>query len=44
MEIVGINKASECLSEVPKPPVYLTDRAKEHYKSMARDLNQNQTS
>lgn len=38
MEIVGINKANDCLSEVPKPPVYLTDAAKSHYKEMARQL------
>lgn len=38
MEIVSINKANDCLSEVPKPPVYLTDSAKEHYKDMARKL------
>jgi P27 family predicted phage terminase small subunit len=38
MEIVSINKANDCLSEVPKPPVYLTDSAKEHWKDMARKL------
>lgn len=38
MEIVSINKANDSLSEMPKPPVYLTDAAKEHYKDMARKL------
>jgi P27 family predicted phage terminase small subunit len=38
MEVVGINKANDCLSEVPKPPVYLTDAGKVHYKEMARKL------
>lgn len=38
MKLLGINDGSDHLSEVPKPPVYLTDSAKEHYKAMAKKL------
>lgn len=38
MSVVGINSKLGLLSEVPKPPVYLTDSAKVHYKSMAKKL------
>ena len=38
MEIVGKGNANGNLSQVPKPPVYLSDAAKEHYKLMAKKL------
>ncbi len=38
MEVVSINQGSDFLSEIPKPPVYLTDSAKVHYKHMAKEL------
>lgn len=38
MKIAHIGKGSDTLQEVPKPPVYLNDRAKEHYKKMGSVL------
>lgn len=38
MSVVGINEKMGLLSEVPKPPVYLTDSAKSHFKIMAKKL------
>lgn len=38
MKTVHIGKGKETLSEVPKPPVYLNDQAKEHYKKMGAVL------
>lgn len=38
MNLVHIGKGKDTLSEVPKPPVYLNDQAKEHYKKMGTVL------
>jgi phage terminase small subunit len=38
MNVIDINKGTDLLSQVPKPPVYLTDEAKEHYKEMGKIL------
>lgn len=38
MSVVGINEGSGLLSEVPKPPAYMTNSAKKHYKEFARRL------
>lgn len=37
-KVVHIGKAKDVLSEAPKPPVYLNDKSKEHYKRMAKWL------
>lgn len=38
MKTVHIGVAKDTLSEVPKPPVYLNDQAKDHYKQMGARL------
>lgn len=38
MKTVHIGIGKDTLSEVPKPPVYLNDQAKDHYKKMAAVL------
>ena len=38
MKTIGINDNLGLLSRVPKPPVYLTEYAKEHYRDMAKKL------
>ena len=41
MNVVSINKGSDNLLEVPKPPVYLNDDAKKHYREMGKILAKN---
>jgi phage terminase small subunit len=38
MNVININKGTDLLSQVPKPPVYLTDEAKKHYSDMGKIL------
>lgn len=38
MNIVSINKGTDFLDKVPKPPIYLSDAAKVHYKEKAKIL------
>jgi phage terminase small subunit len=40
--VVSIGKGKDTLIEVPKPPVYLTDSAKKHYKFMGNVLAKNE--
>lgn len=39
---VSINRGKDTLLEVPKPPIYLTDNAKKHYKTMGKILAKNE--
>jgi P27 family predicted phage terminase small subunit len=40
--VVSIGKGKDTLLEVPKPPIYLTDSAKKHYKFMGNVLAKNE--
>lgn len=37
-KVVHIGKGKDTLSKIPKPPVYLSDSGKIHYKKMAKKL------
>lgn len=39
---ISINRGKDTLLEVPKPPIYLTDNAKKHYKNMGKILARNE--
>ena len=41
METVHIGKGKDTLSEVPKPPVYMTDEGKKHYVQIGSVLAKN---
>lgn len=38
MKVVNIGQGKDTISEIPKPPAYLTNSAKKHYKAMAKNL------
>lgn len=38
MKTVHIGKGTDTMKEVPKPPVYLSEAAKQHFKEMAKKL------
>jgi phage terminase small subunit len=41
-KVISINKGKDTLLKCPKPPVYLSDKAKVHYKAMGTILAKNQ--